>query len=83
VTAARTLTLYGRPYCHLCDDMAAAVAPIAAEFGCSIEVIDVDSAAELEARYGERVPVLVHAGVELCHHFLDPHRVRARLGEIR
>lgn len=83
MTAARTLTLYGRLYCHLCDDMAAALAPIAREFGCAIEVVDVDSAADLEARYGERVPVLVHAGVELCHYFLDPARVRARLGEIR
>lgn len=79
----RTLTLYGRPYCHLCDDMAAALAPIAAEHGCSVEVVDVDADPALEARYGELVPVLVHDGDTLCHYFLDPERVRARLREIR
>jgi glutaredoxin len=79
----RTLTLYGRAYCHLCDDMAAALAPLLAEFGCELEVVDVDAAPELEARHGERVPVLCHDGVELCHYFLDPARVRARLMEIR
>jgi glutaredoxin len=79
----RTLTLYGRRYCHLCDDMAAAVAPIAAEHGYALEIVDVDAAPELEARYGEMVPVLAHDGETLCHYFLDPERVRARLREIR
>jgi hypothetical protein len=63
--------------------MAAAVAPLAAAHGFSIQVVDVDSSPELEARYGERVPVLVHDGTELCHYFLDPVRVRDRLGEFR
>ena len=83
VAAAAVLTLYGRTYCHLCDDMAAALAPLAEAHGCAVEVVDVDASPELEARYGERVPVLVHDGVELCHYFLDPERVRARLREIR
>ncbi len=63
--------------------MAAALAPLLAEHGCVLEVVDVDASPALEARYGERVPVLVHAGEELCHYFLDPVRVRARLKEIR
>jgi thiol-disulfide isomerase/thioredoxin len=82
-TSSRILTLFGRTYCHLCDDMAAALAPLAAAHACTIEVVDVDASPELEARYGERVPVLVHDGVELCHYFLDAERVRARLREIR
>lgn len=77
------LTLYGRTYCHLCDDMAALLAPLAGEYGFAIEVVDVDASPDLEARYGERVPVLVHDGEELCHYFLDSARVRARLSEIR
>lgn len=78
----RTLTLYGRAYCHLCDDMAAALEPLLAEHRCALEVVDVDASPELEARYGERVPVLVHQGVELCHYFLDSRRVGDRLREI-
>jgi thiol-disulfide isomerase/thioredoxin len=79
----RKVVLYSRVYCHLCDDMAAAVAPLAKEFGFAVEVVDVDQSAELEARYGERVPVLVLAGVELCHYFLDTALVRDRLREFR
>jgi hypothetical protein len=48
-----------------------------------VEVVDVDADPALEARYGELVPVLVHDGDTLCHYFLDPERVRARLREIR
>lgn len=34
--------------------------------------IDVDADAALEARYGERVPVLTDAaGAEICHYRLD------------
>jgi Glutaredoxin-like domain (DUF836) len=80
---ARTLTLYGRKYCHLCDDMAAAAAPLAAECGLDLRYVDVDSDPALEARYGESVPVLAHGETLLCRHFLDPERVRAYLAEIR
>ena len=69
------LTLLSRAYCHLCDEMAAALAPLAARHGAVVDVIDVDADAALEARYGERVPVLLAGtpadGVELCHYRLD------------
>ena len=41
--------------------------------GVAFEEIDVDADAALEARYGERVPVLVGPdGSEMCHDLLDP-----------
>lgn len=73
------LTLLGRSYCHLCDDMAAALAPLLAEFGAAVDVIDVDSSAELEERWGELVPVLLCGETELCHYFLDAGKVREYL----
>ena len=73
------LTLYGRAWCHLCDDMQAALEPLLAEFGARVEVIDIDADPALEARYNELVPVLVCDGVELCHYHLDEGRVRAAL----
>ncbi len=80
---SKVFTIYGRSYCHLCDDMAAALAPLAEPHGFAIEIVDVDASPDLEERYGERVPVLVHDGDELCHYFLDSEGVRARLREIR
>lgn len=77
------LTLLGRVYCHLCHDMEAALAPIAAEFGAEVEVLDVDEDPALEERWGELVPVLLHGGKEICHYFLDAQAVREVLGKIR
>ncbi|MGF6813777.1 glutaredoxin [Paraburkholderia atlantica] len=74
-----SLTLFGRTWCHLCEDMRAALEPLLAEFGAQLAVIDVDSDPLLEARYNELVPVLVCDGVELCHYHLDEARVRTAL----
>jgi len=81
--AALRLTLYGRAYCHLCDDMLVALAPLRDEFGFLVDVVDVDGDAALEQRLGALVPVLMHAGTELCHYHLDAAKVRAYLAKIR
>ena len=80
-TALR-LTLLVRAYCHLCDDMREALAPLAAHARATIVEIDVDADSALEARFGDRVPLLLEGGVdgrELCHYTLDRERVRAAL----
>ncbi len=77
------LTLYGRSYCHLCDEMLAALVTLRGEFGFAVDVVDVDSDAALEQQFGTLVPVLMHAGTELCHYHLDTGKVRAYLDEIR
>lgn len=62
--------------------MRAALAPLAAQARATVVEIDVDADASLEARFGERVPVLLQGdidGRELCHYVLDAERVRAAL----
>lgn len=78
----RTLTLLTRAYCHLCDDMRDALAPIAAAAGVAVAELDVDADPTLEARFGEHVPVLLDGDVngrELCRFTLDAARVRQAL----
>lgn len=77
------LTLYGRAWCHLCDDMLAALQPLKAEFGFEVDSVDVDENPEHEARFGELVPVLSHGERQLCHYFLDEPAVRAYLVKFR
>jgi len=77
------LTLMSRGYCHLCHDMEVALRPLAEEFGALITVLDVDADADLEARYDELVPVLLHGEKELCHYFLDEAKTREYLAGIR
>ena len=64
------LTLYGRAWCHLCDDMLAGLETLRNEYGFSIDVVDVDADPALAHTYNERVPVLLVDGRELCHHFV-------------
>ena len=79
-----TLTLLSRAYCHLCDEMLAAIQPLAAAAGATIVVVDVDAEPKLESAYGDRVPVLFAGepgtGDELCHFRVDLGRVEAALG---
>ncbi len=79
VPALPSLTLYSRGYCHLCEEMQAALELLRGEFGFELKVLDVDADPALLARYDERVPVLVAGELELCHYFLDGAAVRAYL----
>ncbi len=73
---ARMLRLLSRTYCHLCHDMEAALQPLLMALGGGVEVVDIDLYPQLEERWGELVPVLLHGDVELCHYYLDEQRVR-------
>jgi thioredoxin reductase (NADPH) len=46
-----------------------------ASAGCAVEMIDVDSDPQLEAQFGEWVPVLFANGERLCHYHLDTLKV--------
>lgn len=77
------LTVYGRAWCHLCDELLEALKPLQAEFGVEVDVVDVDQHPGLEERYGEWVPVLMAGDLELCHYHLDTDAVRAYLLNLR
>ncbi len=71
--------LYGRPDCHLCEAMAAALAAILPAGSYRLRTVDVDSDPETERRYGARIPVLVLDGEEVCHYVLDPAQLARHL----
>jgi hypothetical protein len=75
------LMVLSRSYCHLCDDMIAALKVFQSrnQLQFDIEVVDVDLDAALESRYGDKVPVLLHGDSEICHYFLDEARLAAHL----
>jgi len=74
-----TLTLYIRTYCHLCDDLRAAVLALHGQFDFDLEEVDVDDDDDLEARLGEKVPLLMHGEREICHYFFDETAFRQSL----
>jgi thiol-disulfide isomerase/thioredoxin len=76
--------LYSRSWCHLCEDMLAALMPYAQDKQVDIEVVDIDADETLVAQYDELIPVLFglrdgEAPRQLCHYFLDPAAVSALL----
>ncbi|MES2933838.1 MAG: glutaredoxin family protein [Pseudomonadota bacterium] len=77
-----SLTIYSRSYCHLCDDMVAALRSLQTPYELVIDVVDVDADSDLLAMYDELVPVLVGIRpngeqVKLCHYYLDEVVVRS------
>ena len=64
-------------------DMIAALRELQARLSFHLEVVDVDSDDELKSRYGERVPVLMAEGEEICHYYLDPVALDAYFAKIR
>ena len=77
------LVVYGREDCHLCLDMIAALREWQGRQGFHLEIIDVDSDDDLKSRYGERVPVLMAEGEEICHYYLNSRALDAYFTKIR
>jgi thiol-disulfide isomerase/thioredoxin len=77
------LTVLSRTYCHLCEDMIAALEQFQGRYSFEIEVVDVDSNPRLEEKWGDKVPVLLDGDRELCHYYLDIDVVDARLARMK
>ncbi len=75
----RTVTLYTRPGCHLCDDARAAIERIREGTSFSLVEIDIESEDALHRAYLERIPVVEVDGEELFEHFVDEATLAARL----
>lgn len=75
------ITVFSRSYCHLCDEMLAALEDLRGEFLFDLEVVDIDIERDWQRRYDELVPVVVADGRELCHYFLDEAKLREYLGQ--
>lgn len=74
------LTLYIREGCHLCDEMELALNACAGELDFETRCVSINNDSELERAYGSRVPVLVCAGEEICHYYLDMQALKRVLG---
>jgi glutaredoxin len=77
-----TLTLYGKPGCHLCDDARAVVARVCAAREVALEEIDITLDPVLHRRYGERIPVLLLDGEPLFELFVDPDALERGLDRV-
>jgi glutaredoxin len=77
-----TLTLYGKPGCHLCDDARAAVERVTARRDVPLEQVDISRDAVLYKRYCERIPVLEMDGETVFEFFVDEAVLERRLDRV-
>jgi hypothetical protein len=75
----RTITVLGRPGCHLCDDALVELRPIADELGAAIDEVNIELDDALLLAHLERIPVVLVDGTEVCTFFVDRTAVRAAL----
>ena len=71
-----SLTLYRRPGCHLCDDMKAVVQRVAGSSPIAIEIVDISTDPQLEARYGLEIPVLLVDGKKAAKYRVTEEELR-------
>ena len=62
----KLVELMTRPSCGSCARVAEQIAPVIALSGAVLQVVDVENSADLEAEFGDRVPVVVIDGEEFA-----------------
>jgi glutaredoxin len=79
----RTLTVLGRPGCHLCEEAVAVLERLRADPAVGemvVEQVDIEADEALLRAYLERIPVIALDGVELYDFAVDEADLRVRLG---
>jgi glutaredoxin len=77
-----TVTLYGRPGCHLCDDARAVLDRIRADAPFDLRTVNIEHDDALLRAYLERIPVVAVDGAEVYDYYVDEVDLRARLARV-
>ncbi len=75
----RTITVYSKPDCHLCEDAIAALEGLRSQLDFELVELDITADDALHRAYFERIPVVDLDGEELCEFFVDEALLRERL----
>ncbi|MFC6079587.1 glutaredoxin family protein [Sphaerisporangium aureirubrum] len=74
-----TITLLGKPGCHLCEDARAIIERVAGELGVPWVERDITESDEDMRAYGEMIPVTLIDGVQHDFWRVDENRLRTAL----
>ena len=77
-----TVTIYGRPGCHLCDDARAVIERLRADVPFALRVVNIEDDEAMLRAYLERIPVVALDGVEVYDYVVDEGDLRARLARV-
>ncbi len=68
------ITLYTRPGCHLCEEVAEQLADLQRAAAFTVRAVDITADFELHRRLWQHIPVVAVAGLELRAP-IDPNRL--------
>ncbi|GAA3792314.1 glutaredoxin family protein [Sphaerisporangium flaviroseum] len=74
-----TITLLGKPGCHLCDDARTVIRRVADDLGVSWEERDITASEKDQEAYWEMIPVTLIDGVQHDFWRVDEARLRSAL----
>ena len=77
------LTLYSRSDCCLCDEMKAVIRQVAATTSFDLEEISIDTSGQLQALYGDQVPVLFVDGRKAYKYRVTADQLSKRISRKR
>jgi glutaredoxin len=77
-----TVTLYGRPGCHLCDEARAVLDRIRTDTPFELETVNIEDDDAVFKAYLERIPVVALDGEEMYDYHVDEADMRARLARV-
>lgn len=73
----RTVVLYARSGCHLCDEAREVIEEVRATTSFAFDEVDIETDDALVRDYGVRIPVVTVDGEELFEVTVDPGALRA------
>ena len=78
----RSVVLYSRPGCHLCDDARVVLDRVRADLPFELVERDISLDDALHRRYLERIPVVAVDGEDAFDLFVDEAELRRMLGRV-
>jgi glutaredoxin len=78
-SAEHVVTLFHANGCHLCESARRVIEGVRAEIPFELDEVDIEGDDELEARYRERIPVVLVDGEEAFTYFVTPDGLRRRV----
>jgi hypothetical protein len=78
----KTVTLYSRPGCCLCDDAREILERVRSRHPFVLEERDIDEDRALTLAYLERIPVVIVDGVEAFELFVDEQELERMLARV-
>jgi glutaredoxin len=74
-----TVEIYSRPDCCLCDEAKRVLARVRADHPFELREIDLRENPDLEAAYGEQIPVIFVGGFKAFKYRVDETELRSKL----